>query len=444
MSLYVAKTSSPVVEAWLDVKNCYASKPLLVGAMLLDGGFFFRAGSPFEQHPLALTGVREIFLALCFLFAVIAFLEGLRKRQLFIGDALILFLGLAFPIVSAIFSHLRSQQPVLFGLLEERRVFAIFAVFFIMLCYQFSKASPDHLIGAIYLTALIYLVIGLILQTGIMGDLAARDVPALDPRKHRILVGTELYTSSVVIAAVMVIYHKAWRHMVPVLVGLAGLMLVSQTRGAIAVSVLTIVVLFALRYFAIAFAMASIFIGVGLLWTSSGMNFSDYVQAGEIQVRLNTINAVIDALKANDWVGLGSLSLQWEDGFALIYGKHFFLSDVGIIGELYRLGAVLVVICLIMGLAVYFYVKSCPDERGRSICYSLIILNILFLPEAGFIAFAGFQWSLVFAVAGAFRLGPRTSDRTLAAWPPGSSGGRFLHALPGPPSTLTQNARVAP
>ncbi len=416
MSIHVADTSFRVIDAWLDVKKCYASKPLLVGAMLLDGGFFFRAGSAFEQHPLAFTGVREVFLAICILSAAIAFLEGLRKRQLFVGDVLVLFLGLTFPIVSAFFSHLKFHQPVLFGLLEERRVLAIFAVFFIIFCYRVSKARPDHLIGAIYVTALIYLAIGLFLQTGVMGDLAARDVPFLDPRKHRILVGTELYTCSIAIAAVMFIYHKAWEHAVPLLVGLTGLLLISQTRGAIAVSAMTILVLIALRHSAVVFAMASLVTGASLLWSSSGVGLSDHVRADEVQVRLNTIDTILGELKANDWVGLGSLSLQWEGGFAPIYGEHFFLSDVGVIGELYRLGVVLVVICLIMGLAVYFYVKPCPDERGRTICYGILVLNILYLPEAGLVAFAGFQWSLLFAVAEAFRRESGTFGQAPGAW----------------------------
>ncbi len=51
-----------------------------------------------------------------------------------------------------------------------------------------------------------------------------------------------------------------------------------------------------------------------------------------------TIAAIMNHLDIVNWLPSGSLSLMWQDGFVPYFGEHFFLSDVGIIGTLFRFG----------------------------------------------------------------------------------------------------------
>lgn len=386
--------------------ECYVFSPVLYAVVLVHGGFFFRSGSPFEQHFLAFPGVREIYIAACCLAAALAIIEGLRRGRFFSGDLLLIFLVGCFALGSAALANLKFGQPLVYGLFEERRVLMFFGLFTMLAAYYQFDDRPEALIGAIYWTALTYLALGLAMQAGVLGDLASRDIPYFDPRKYRILVGTDLYAASLMIATVMVAKFRVWEHMVPALVGAAGLLLISQTRSTMVVVVAAMVLFFATtalwRFLAVAAAGLAGFI-VLFLQASARRGQHYDVSVAEIDVRLHTAGRILEELSRNDWIGMGALSLQWQNGFHRIYGNHFYLSDVGIVGEFYRFGVFLPIIFGIMALAVHCYLRQPIDACGRSICFGLLLLLVLSAPGGGIIAFAGANWAILLAIAVAFR-----------------------------------------
>ncbi len=386
--------------------ECYVFSPVLYAVLMVHGGFFFRAGSPFEQHFLAFPGVRELYIGVCCLAAVLAIIEGLRRGRFFSGDLILIFVVASFAVGSAALAYLKFGQPIIYGVFEERRVLMFFGLFAMLAAYYQFDDRPEALIGAIYWTALSYLVLGLAMQAGVLGDLASRDIPYFDPRKHRILVGTDLYAASLMIATVMVSRFKVWEHLVPALVGAAGLLLISQTRSTMVVVIAAMVLFFATtalwRFLAVAAVGLMGFIAL-FLQASATRDQNYDVSVAEIDVRLHTAGRILDELSRNDWIGMGALSLQWQNGFHRIYGDHFYLSDVGIVGEFYRFGIFLPIIFGIMALGVYCYLRQPMDARGRSLCLGLLLLLILNSPGGGIIAFAGANWALLIAIAVAFR-----------------------------------------
>lgn len=402
--------------------DCYVSSPLLVAVMLLHGGFFFRTGSPFEQHPLALSGLREVYLALCLFAGIFVLAEGLRRRTLFFGDFMVLFVVTAFVFGSALLANLKFGQPLLYGLFEERRTFMVFGGFLLLAAMHATNAKPMALIGALYWSTLIYVLIGLLLQTGILGDLAARDIPAFDPRKYRILVGIDLYQLSTIIAAVMVFRFNAWQHLIPLCVGAAGLVLLAQTRSIMMSCGAAVLVAFALsrpwRFWATTLGGLLLVLALLLMPAGSGDLQGEIQSVPEVVVRVHTAEKILDALQANDWIGMGSLSLQWQDGFRRVYDRFFFLSDVGLLGEFYRFGLFLPLIYLAFGLAVYAYLRENLDPIGRGLCEGLLWLACFDLLLGGLIAFTGARAALFIAVASAFRQNPYLAR-------PGSTAIRF-------------------
>lgn len=399
-------------------RECYVFSPFLVAVFLLHGGFFFRAGSPFEQHFLAFSGLREGYIALCCLAAVVAVVEGLRRKRFGAGELILVLVVLAFAFGSAVFANLKFGQPIVFGLFEERRVLLFFGLFVILAAYFQFAERPEAMIGAIYWTALIYLGLSLMMQAGVLGDLASRDIPALDPRKYRILVGSDMYSMSIVIGSVMIIRYGAWEHLIPVLVGVAGLLLISQTRSTFAIVVVAVAIIFALtswRHFLVSAVGAVVALTAFFLWSNiSGAPSPVGLSVAELDVRVTTSKTILAELEKNNWLGMGSLSLQWQDGFHRIYDKHFYLSDVGVVGEFYRFGVFLIIIYLGLVTILFSFFRQPMDPRGRSIANGLFVLFLVNAIGGGLFAFVGSYLAVLLAITVAFRRQER-APRTMGS-----------------------------
>ncbi|MFC6478930.1 hypothetical protein ACFQDN_23790 [Pseudomonas asuensis] len=94
---------------------------------------------------------------------------------------------------------------------------------------------------------------------------------------------------------------------------------------------------------------------------SLGLNLDFYMQSVESgptdNVRENTIAAIMNHLHQYNWVPSGSLSLMWNDGFKRFFSNYFFLSDVGVMGTLFRFGFLTFAIIPI-GLFIHYKVAT--------------------------------------------------------------------------------------
>jgi hypothetical protein len=55
-------------------------------------------------------------------------------------------------------------------------------------------------------------------------------------------------------------------------------------------------------------------------------------------VRSTTSDIIMAEVARNFYIGMGALSLQWQNGFGQVYSSYFYLSDVGLLGVYYRFG----------------------------------------------------------------------------------------------------------
>lgn len=402
----------------------YMLYPLPLALMLLHGEFFFWANNAFDQHPLAVPLLREAYLALGVAFAcgvLAAAMTGHMRVSAIEGAAALLVA--VYVLASAILAAASFGQPVAYGLFEERRTFSLLLVFLFFWLIGRGLLGAASLIASIHAAALIALVLGLVLQTGVLGDLAARDVPFLDPRKLRILNGTKLYMVSMVLGLAMLLYRRSLVHALPVVVGGLGLLLVSQTRSSMLIVVVALALVFALTS-AVRFvlvAVGGIFIAlivvvvpdeaaelIADLQEALQATFSGSAKVSnraslslEHDARSRTAKIAFEEIKRNGWVGLGALSLQWQDGFHRVYNKNFFLSDIGVLGEFYRYGFFLPVI---YGLVAFLMVlcRARVGGEGRALVTALIVLTLVNAPSAGLVAFNGEIYVLMMAVAASY------------------------------------------
>lgn len=382
---------------------------------MLIGGFFFKSGSPFEQHPLAFGGVREAVLLICLVAAILYTADRLRRAALSPADGIILAFVPAAMLTSALLAYFTFGQPLSFGLIEERRIILFYGVFLIALALRSAPRPGEALLGGLFWCAGTYLALGLMLQTGVLGDLAERDVGVLDPRKWRILTGNNIYAMTVAVAFVLLVRSRRAVFAVPMVVALVGLTAVGQTRSTTVQLILTLcIVIFAvsrerlaLLLVAAGAGVAAVMLGLSVLLEESGRT-----GIGEVDVRLETVRKVLRDLAANDWIGMGALSLQWNDGFHRIYDRFFYLTDVGVFGELYRYGVLLPVFYAALGTALAAYWAGVAQAVGRLIVATTALLVVMGIAGQGLISQSGGDWALVFALAKAWAgFAPDAVDR---------------------------------
>jgi hypothetical protein len=76
-------------------------------------------------------------------------------------------------------------------------------------------------------------------------------------------------------------------------------------------------------------------------------------------VRATTSDIVLQEIQQNYYIGMGALSLQWQNGFARLYSAYFYLSDVGLLGVLYRFGFLTPIVALFYYFGYWRIMRQC-------------------------------------------------------------------------------------
>jgi len=397
-----ASTSAPARDLW-------RFRPPTVAALLVTGGFFFRAGSPFEQHPLAFAGFREAFVVVCALAALVHVFGRLKTRSpVTVAEFIVLALVPTAMLTSAVLALIAHGQPIPYGLFEERRMLLFFAIFVIGATLAGSREPFRDLLGAFYWSGSITVALGLFLQTGALGDLALRDVPYLDPRKDRIIVGMNLYAAMAAVGLVLFVLERRMGHALAVVIGLTGLALVGQTRTTalllFAAVPLSLVFLFVgTQIAAVVAALAIAWLGLEVLpFIADG----ERTGIGEVDVRLQTVHRIVAAIKENDGFGMGALSLQWYGGFHSVFDRFFYLSDVGLMGDVYRYGILVLPIYATMLALLALGVGAARSRRAHAVVITLATLLAVGSLNLGLLWSVASDWAIFLTFAAAAQMDP--------------------------------------
>lgn len=290
----------------------------------------------------------------------------------------IICMGVMLPLISAVLANLNFGQPLVYGLLEERR-FLQYLVFFPML-FLLIKASPSQEeLGKYFLyVSLFCATLGFAYYLGIIPQNKGVSFTVDDwtqyedlLRPNRFRIGSPFVT----ISAFMLMYSMRDRVTVGRLLMLfyfaAYLWLVLQTRQTMVVWALAGMWIFRKRIDSL---MKMSALGVAILVVSyllvpefyhaqydrfDALLFDATSGPG---VRDRTVAIILDAISANNYFGMGALSLQWQGGFTRVYNSHFYLADVGIFGVYYRFGFLAPVAALIFYGGFIWIMRQCSDK----------------------------------------------------------------------------------
>lgn len=313
----------------------------------------------------------------------------------------ILFMGLVLPLVSALFAYFHFGQPVQFGLLEERRSF-LYLLFFPAL-YLMFRAQPTQqqlerffLAGALACVAVGFLYyLKVIPQNADVGFNVDEKDYGLNPlRPDRYSIGN----SYVSVCAMMLMYRlRRQVQWVPLLllgVLAAYLWLVLQTRNIMMIWALAALWVFRAHWHVaaklgvlVALVVAVAYLAVPEMFDAQYERLMALVQEASEPggVRADTGSIILRDTAANWYVGMGALSLQWENGFARLYSSYFYLSDVGILGVMYRYGFLTPLIALVYFVGFWRISRQCRNKGDllAAFCLDMAfnVLNLLLTPS---------------------------------------------------------------
>lgn len=342
------------------------------------------------HNPIGFKFLNEAYLAVCLglsFLLVLASAEG-ASRELRVLMYYAVYSVIVFTVLPAIFAHYTYGQPIVYGLIEERRI--LFTFGFVPLLLLAKNISTLQFERSIIYAALIAVVLSWCFKFGLVPDLR-KEQTAWD-RPDRSSIGPFL------ICFAYFYCIQIWSngkspingdtrqrsiYMVIAAVLLLTLVFATQTRQLIVLCLAF--TLFCLRGKAIIWALSlcvllSPFFLYPPLLEMFGMNLEFYqsnLEGGiEDGVRPHTIASVFNHLDLVNWLPSGSLSLMWQDGFIPYFGEHFFLSDIGIIGTLFRFGFLTF---LLVPLSLYVYqhiARNINPQMGFTYCVMLAFFVI--------------------------------------------------------------------
>jgi hypothetical protein len=393
--------------------------------------FFHSFGKAFETHPLAPYLLLEVTLAALMVLATATIAIALASGRLRSLDLFFFLFPLCWLPLSAGFAWFAYDQPLIFGLSEDRRVLTLLYWFaFDPVRRRFGLTLTDILI-ALALCASIYLILAIGLQVVVPDRLSGRAIPDLDTRRLRMSAPGDCFAISFLAGLTGSLVSRIRTvNIVLMLVGLVGLLQVAQTRQLTLAAMATalIIVWFLRPKWALAMGIAGAMAFAATLLVRGPIlfeqladallpNISEFFGSNLAEnARINTLEIVTRLLTENHFFGLGAVSLLYDGGLSRIYGRNFFINDVGMVGELFRVGFFYAAFVCAYAAAALNLWQRIDSAHDRALIAGLYLFYFLQAPTDGFFYRLGFVHAFLFLLMSAAV--SRTSQTSSLAYRP--------------------------
>ncbi len=354
-------------------RTLFSYRTLLFVLMFLNAACLFLT----DNKKAGLPYLREMFIV-AIVVAAVSLLLLWRRAHHSRAALWVMFFGLVLPLLSAFLANSKFGQPLLYGLLEERRSF-LYLLFF-PAWYLMIKARPtqEELERFFLISGLACVVVGYLYYLGLLpenSDVAftvdEKDYGLNPLRPNRFSIGAA-YVS---VCAYMLMYRLR-RDYSLVSVGLlllfaSYLWLVLQTRNTMLIWALAGMWIFRSRWGVLLKSGVAVIAIVLVAYFIVPDFFADQYEkfnallfeaTSEGGVRAITSDIVLREVPQNYYIGMGALSLQWQNGFARLYNAYFYLSDVGLLGVLYRFGFLTPIIALVYYIGYWRIMRRCRNK----------------------------------------------------------------------------------
>lgn len=378
--------------------------------------FFHSFGKAFETQPLAPYLLLEVTLAALIVVATLTITMELASGQLRSLDIFFFLFPLCWLALSTGFAWLSFDQPLIFGVSEDRRILTFLYWFtFDPVRRRFGLTLTDILL-ALTLCACIYLIIAIGLQIIVPDQLSGRALPDLDTRRLRMAATGDCFAISFLagLAGSLVSRHRTI-NLVAAVIGLVGILQIAQTRQfTLAAMMAAVTIIWLLRpTWALIVGLAGTAAFVATILVRGPVffeqlidallpNISEFFGSNLAQnARMNTLRIVTRLLAENHFWGLGAVSLLYDGGLPRLYGRNFFINDVGVLGEVFRVGFFYAgFVCVYAAMALNLW-QRIEAAQHRVLIASVYLFYFLLVPTDGFFYRLGFVHAFLFLLMAA-------------------------------------------
>ena len=354
-----------------------------------------------------LTGGQEVFLAILVLFFLFAVLPSVLLKQKIDVQGLFVLIVIAFVLlVSPIGAWLTYGQPVYAGMIEERRVLSFLIFFPVFLAIRSGLVTSRTVLNYVTVSAVLCLLnAAAYYSTASAVEVAQSFTSEAEARADRAPIGTGFVLIGTCYVLSRYVEKPKLRWALLWLAFVIDVFAFDQGRQTIiAVGIASALLMWgqgrALKHAAIT-CMVGLAVALPFTWRTVLEMWEKYVFLFTLlshaqNLRVDTIHSV---LSSNLLVPHGALWAQWDGGFANIFGPNFFLSDIGVFGELFRYGAVLLCI-LLLGFYGYIYnlIRSLQWNVITRACTAFILITMIIHVFQPVVEHGGFDVGIILAV----------------------------------------------
>lgn len=362
-------------------------------------------------NPLGIDGVQEVFYLVLIIWAFMSlWVQQRSKGRARRLDVFVLLLAVMPMLWGAILAQSTYGQPIVFGILEERRIFALLVYFPIRTMLERNWVSVSGLEKLVVGAGAICAIGSIGVTLGVVPTLQELRSSELTLRGDRVSIGA----ASIALGIPVLMARgaaKRSRHfpfLFPLMVGTL-LVIVQSRQQILAALVATAYVLRGVRAAALV-----LLLGIGFyvallivpgLYDKLMLIVQLFVNIASSEYLMTSWRALsyahsLQALQEGEIWGHGSLSPLWNGGFTTLIGPYFFLADIGVVGTLFRYGLFGVLL-----YAVYFVLQlrlilAIPDRRRRALYSALFLFVLVGSPVGAPLEYRGNIVGLILGVTG--------------------------------------------
>lgn len=389
-------------------KDTVRTSPLvwLVLLVVLLNSQIFSATS---SNPIGIKGIQEIFYALLIVWATFSVSQqkclNLQDRRLDV------FLYLLVPILAfygATIAWVTFGQPLLFGLLEERRLLALWVYFPITTAVRRGWVDLHKIENMAVGVSFVCCLLMISVRTDILPIINNVKQSEIALREERYGIGQGFVSIAILILFSRSRYIYSHFYFAGIIFLGSVLVAIVQTRQLIVGTAVGL--LFLLRSIRAAAFAGSLIIITGLILlifpslATIAENLMLLTQHTFMEDNLDSswrsiaIGIVYDSLLRGEIMGHGSLSPLWNNGFARIYGPFFFLADIGLSGTFYRYGLVGLLsyfVYLLVQISVLQRIKGSPS---KSLYVAIFVMLLITAPLGAPLEYRGYVSGFLLAM----------------------------------------------
>jgi len=375
------------------------------------------------SNPVAIKYVQELFYVFLFVFSILylflqSFRNSIRKT-----DFLVFFLVMFGLLYSPAAAWFRFGQPVLYGVIEERRILAFLVYFPVVWAFRNNVVSMSKLLNWIIFYALLCAMLSIGVVAGIVPEINKVTASTSEGlREERYGIGT-WYISF----AAMVIFFRMTRrnfmsHLTMFLFFAVVLLAIVQTRQvliSLAIALLIMRGTYILKAFLLPFVVLLYF---GVQWVPKLSDMWDKFTSLFAQIATNQyltqsaraidIITIYHEFMKGAWLGSGSLYNKWHGGFSHIYYSLFYLTDVGVFGSVYKFGVIAVPFYLIYLIRQYGILRAVKSHPYYRLILAMWVQVLVTMPVGAPIEYRGFLTAFVLALSVGCLYEPEGAGRT--------------------------------